>query len=51
MLMKSTDPISQLQKLLFNQLQLMDQLFSKMMESENAPRIPEITKHILDSGG
>ena len=51
MLMKSTDPISQLQKLLFNKLQLMDQLFSKMMESENAPRIPEITKHILDSGG
>ncbi len=51
MLMKSTDPISQLQKLLFNKLQLMDQLFAKMMESENAPRIPEITKHILDSGG
>ena len=51
MLMKSSDPISKLQKLLFNKLELMDQLFSKMMESENAPRIPEITKHIFDSGG
>ena len=49
--MKSNDPISKLQKLLLHKLKLMDQLFSKMMESENAPRIPEITKHILDSGG
>lgn len=51
MIMTSNDPISRLQKLLFNKLELMDELFSKMMESENAPRIPEITKHIFDSGG
>ena len=49
--MISNDPISELQKLLFDKLKLMDQLISKMMVSDNAPRIPEITKHIFDSGG
>ena len=49
--MISNDPISELQKLLFDKLELMDQLISKMMVSDNAPRIPEITKHIFDSGG
>ena len=49
--MSQNDPISKLQKLLSQKLGLMDQLFSKMMESDSAPRIPEITKHIFESGG
>ena len=49
--MTQNDPILKLQKLLSHKLGLMDQLFSKMMESDNAPRIPEITKHIFESGG
>ena len=49
--MKSDDPILKLQNLLNDKLELMDQLFLKMMASENAPRIPEITKHIFNSGG
>ena len=49
--MSQNDPILKLQKLLSHKLGLMDQLFSKMMESDSAPRIPEITKHIFESGG
>ena len=49
--MSQNDPILKLQKLLSHKLRLMDQLFSKMMESDSAPRIPEITKHIFESGG
>ena len=49
--MSHNDPIFKLQKLLSHKLGLMDQLFSKMMESDSAPRIPEITKHIFESGG
>ena len=49
--MSKNDPILKLQKLLSHKLGLMDQLFSKMMESDSAPRIPEITKHIFESGG
>ena len=49
--MTQNDPILKLQKLLSHKLGLMDQLFSKMMESDSAPRIPEITKHIFESGG
>ena len=49
--MSQNDPILKLQKLLRHKLGLMDQLFSKMMESDSAPRIPEITKHIFESGG
>ncbi len=49
--MKSNDPISELQNLLSDKLKLMDQLISKMMISDNAPRIPDITKHIFSSGG
>ncbi len=49
--MYQNDPILKLQKLLSHKLGLMDQLFSKMMESDSAPRIPEITKHIFESGG
>ena len=49
--MSHNDPILKLQKLLCHKLGLMDQLFSKMMESDSAPRIPEITKHIFESGG
>ena len=49
--MSQNDPISKLQKLLSHKLGIMDQLFSKMMESDSAPRIPEITKHIFESGG
>ena len=49
--MSQNDPILKLQKLLSHKLVLMDQLFSKMMESDSAPRIPEITKHIFESGG
>ena len=49
--MPQNDPISKLQKLLSQKLGLMDQLFSKMMESDSAPRIPEVTKHIFESGG
>ena len=49
--MSQNDPILKLQKLLSHKIGLMDQLFSKMMESDSAPRIPEITKHIFESGG
>ena len=49
--MSQNDPILKLQKLLSHKIGLMDQLFSKMMESNSAPRIPEITKHIFESGG
>ncbi len=49
--MSHNDPIFKLQKILSHKLGLMDQLFSKMMESDSAPRIPEITKHIFESGG
>ena len=49
--MSQNDPILKLQKLLSHKLGIMDQLFSKMMESDSAPRIPEITKHIFESGG
>jgi len=49
--MSSIDPINELQKLLNSRLELVDQLSLKMMKSENAPRIPEITKHIFSSGG
>jgi len=49
--MYQNDPILKLQKLLSHKIGLMDQLFSKMMESNSAPRIPEITKHIFESGG
>ena len=49
--MSQNDPILKLQKLLSHKLGLMDQLFSKMMESDSAPRIPEITNHIFESGG
>ena len=49
--MSHNDPIFKLQKLLSHKLGLMDQIFSKMMKSDNAPRIPEITKHIFESGG
>ena len=49
--MSHNDPIFKLQKLLSHKLGIMDQLFSKMMESDSAPRIPEITKHIFESGG
>ena len=49
--MSQNDPILKLQKLLSHKLGLMDQLFSKMMASDSAPRIPEITKHIFESGG
>ena len=49
--MSQNDPILKLQKLLSHKLGLMDQLFSKMMESDSSPRIPEITKHIFESGG
>ena len=49
--MSQNDPILKLQKLLSHKLRLMDQLFSKMMESDSTPRIPEITKHIFESGG
>ena len=49
--MSQNDPILKLQKLLSHKLGLMDQLFSKMMESDSSHRIPEITKHIFESGG
>ena len=49
--MSHNDPILKMQKLLCHKLGLMDQLFSKMMESDSALRIPEITKHIFESGG
>ena len=51
MCIRDSDPILKLQKLLSHKIGLMDQLFSKMMESDSAPRIPEITKHIFESGG
>ena len=49
--MTSSDPVSKLQELFFDKLKSMDELIAKMMISENAPRIPEITKHIFSSGG
>ncbi len=49
--MNVNDPIAELQSLLQDDLNAMNKIVKKMMISENAPRIPEISKHIFSAGG
>ena len=49
--MNDIDPITELQVLLKDDLDAMNEMITKMMVSENAPRIPEISNHIFSAGG
>ncbi len=44
-------PLSQLQNLLADDLDAVDTLLRTRMASENAPRIPEVTAHLVEAGG
>lgn len=44
-------PIEQLTTVLATEVQAVDDLIAKRMASDNAPRIPEITAHLIGAGG
>lgn len=44
-------PMAQLAEILAGDLQAVDQLIRARMASEHAPRIPEVTAHLIDAGG
>ncbi|MCY4302547.1 MAG: polyprenyl synthetase family protein [Aestuariivita sp.] len=44
-------PLDRLKELLADELQAVDCLIRERMESENAPRIPEVTQYLIDAGG
>ncbi len=49
--MSEKSPLDQLQFLLADDLKAVNDLLATRMASENAPRIPEVTAHLIDAGG
>ena len=49
--MNEINPIAELQVLLKDDLNAMNDIIKKMMTSENAPKIPEISNYIFSAGG
>lgn len=48
---KATKPHDRLAQALANEMTAMDQLIHERMKSEHAPRIPEVTAHLIEAGG
>ena len=46
-----TSPITRLQSLLETRMNAVNHMIATRMESENAPRIPEVTAHLIGAGG
>ena len=46
-----TTPVTRLQTLLAPRVAAVDTLIATRMESENAPRIPQVTQHLVGAGG
>jgi len=49
--LSSTAPVDALTELLADDLVAVNALITERMESENAPRIPEVTAHLIGAGG
>jgi octaprenyl-diphosphate synthase len=46
-----SNPLQELQDALAGEMDAVNALISKRMASKNAPRIPEVTRHLVDAGG
>jgi len=48
---KNMSPLDQMQNLLATKMEGVNTLIATRMASENAPRIPEVTAHLVGAGG